>query len=71
MIEVGAYTLRAWQGDDTAFVFEACQDPDVARWTTVPRRTGPGDAAAFVQRPRPATARGVGRLVRHDPHGHR
>ena len=48
MIEAGPYTLRPWQGDDTTFVFEACQDPDVARWTTVPSPYRAADAAAFV-----------------------
>ena len=48
VIEAGAYTLRPWHGDDTAFVFDACQDPDVPRWTTVPSPYRGADAALFV-----------------------
>jgi RimJ/RimL family protein N-acetyltransferase len=59
MIEAGAFTLRPWRGDDTAFVFDACQDPDISRWTRVPKPYRPGDAAAFVRahaRPQPEPA---------------
>lgn len=59
MIEAGAFTLRPWQGDDTTFVFEACQDSDVARWTSVPQPYQPGHAADFVRvhaRPQPESS---------------
>ena len=36
MIEAGDLTLRPWQPADVAFVYDACQDPDIQRWTTVP-----------------------------------
>jgi RimJ/RimL family protein N-acetyltransferase len=32
------------------FVFEACQDPDIQRWTRVPRPYGALDAASFINR---------------------
>jgi RimJ/RimL family protein N-acetyltransferase len=49
-IEAGPFTLRPWVGADAAFVFDACQDADIQRWTTVPTPYRAGDAAAFVRR---------------------
>jgi RimJ/RimL family protein N-acetyltransferase len=31
--------LRRWRAEDADAVFDACQDPEVQRWTTVPHRT--------------------------------
>ena len=71
VIEGGAVTLRPWDRRDTAFVFDACQDPDIQRWThgadAVPRPRRRGVRRA----PRPAPARGRRRLLRHHPHRHR
>ena len=30
-------TLREWRESDTPAIVEACQDPEVARWTNVPK----------------------------------
>ena len=36
-ITVDELLLRPWQAGDAEAVFRACQDPDIQRWTTVPR----------------------------------
>lgn len=41
--------LRSWQEGDEAWVFEACQDPDIQRWLPIlPRPYTRDDARAFV-----------------------
>jgi RimJ/RimL family protein N-acetyltransferase len=41
-------TLRPWRDSDQPDIVEACQDPEIQRWTTVPRPYTPDDAAFFV-----------------------
>ena len=50
MIENGIVTLRPWERADAVFVFETCQDPDIQRWTRVPRPYTALDAATFIDR---------------------
>jgi RimJ/RimL family protein N-acetyltransferase len=50
VIEAGPFTLRPWQPDDTSWLYRACQDPEIQRWTTVPSPYTAGDAATFVRR---------------------
>ena len=40
--------LRPWRPDDADAVHRACQDPDIQRWTTVPRPYLREDADTFV-----------------------
>ncbi|WP_405094542.1 GNAT family N-acetyltransferase [Micromonospora sp. NBC_01412] len=40
--------LRPWQATDSDVVHRACQDPDIQRWTTVPRPYLPEHAREFV-----------------------
>ncbi|MBM7492633.1 RimJ/RimL family protein N-acetyltransferase [Micromonospora luteifusca] len=40
--------LRPWRGTDADAVHRACQDPDIQRWTTVPRPYRPEHALGFV-----------------------
>jgi RimJ/RimL family protein N-acetyltransferase len=40
--------LRPWRAADADAVYRACQDPDIQRWTTVPRPYLPEHALAFV-----------------------
>ncbi|MEV0157039.1 GNAT family N-acetyltransferase [Micromonospora sp. NPDC050686] len=40
--------LRPWRPTDAADVHRACQDPDIQRWTTVPRPYLPEHASGFV-----------------------
>lgn len=49
-IEAGPLTLRPWQPDDTSWLYHACQDAEIQRWTRVPSPYTAGDAAAFVRR---------------------
>ena len=41
-------TIRPWHSDDAAWVFDACQDPDIQRWTRVPAPYALSDAQGFV-----------------------
>jgi RimJ/RimL family protein N-acetyltransferase len=50
MIEHEGLTLRPWVPDDASWVYWACQDPEIQRWTTVPAPYTALDAAAFVRR---------------------
>jgi len=47
-ISAGALHLRAHGPGDIRAVFEACQDPDIQRWTTVPSPYSEDDARKFV-----------------------
>jgi RimJ/RimL family protein N-acetyltransferase len=40
--------LRPWRDDDLAAIVAACQDPEIARWTTVPSPYGEADARAYL-----------------------
>ena len=44
----GDLLLRQWRSMDVQAVFEACQDPDIQRWTQVPAPYSLQDAQAFV-----------------------
>jgi RimJ/RimL family protein N-acetyltransferase len=47
-IAAGAYQLRPWADYDAQEVYEACQDPDIQRFTTVPVPYSRADAEHFV-----------------------
>ena len=44
----GPTALRPWRDVDADAIVEACRDPDVVRWTSVPEGYGPSDARAFL-----------------------
>lgn len=46
--------LRPWRATDADAVHRACQDPDIQRWTTVPRPYLPEHAHGFVTETAPA-----------------
>lgn len=48
VIDAGPLTLRPWGPADVAFVFDACQDPEIARWTTLPHPFTARDAVEVV-----------------------
>jgi RimJ/RimL family protein N-acetyltransferase len=50
VIEGGIVTLRPWERSDAVFVYEACQDADIRRWTRVPSPYTALDAATFIDR---------------------
>ncbi|ATL28188.1 hypothetical protein KY5_3170 [Streptomyces formicae] len=43
-------SLRTFTPADTGEVYEACQDPDIQRWTTIPSPYARADADGFVNR---------------------
>ncbi|WP_163547582.1 GNAT family N-acetyltransferase [Candidatus Frankia nodulisporulans] len=48
-ITAGRLHLRPWQPYDIDAVYEACQDPQIARWTRLPRPYRRADAESFVR----------------------
>ncbi|WP_166509672.1 GNAT family N-acetyltransferase [Blastococcus sp. TF02-8] len=51
----GRVRLRPWRAEDVPAVLDACQDPEIQRWTQVPVPYGPADAEAFVSVVAPRT----------------
>jgi RimJ/RimL family protein N-acetyltransferase len=48
IIEEGPFTLRLPRAEDVSWVFHACQDEDIQRFTMVPTPYRPSDAVAWV-----------------------
>ena len=48
-IAAGGLTLRPWERADVAFVYYACQDVEVQRWTPLPRPYTAGDAVRLLE----------------------
>ena len=46
----GPTALRPWRDTDLHWVVEACQDPEIPRWTSVPSPYGESDARSFLLR---------------------
>jgi RimJ/RimL family protein N-acetyltransferase len=44
----GVVSLRAWTSEDVAWIVEACQDPEIPRWTFVPSPYTEQDGRAFI-----------------------
>jgi RimJ/RimL family protein N-acetyltransferase len=44
----GLIALRGFESSDVPALVEACQDPEIARWTLVPSPYGEDDARAYV-----------------------
>lgn len=49
IIEAGPYTLRRPDPTDIPWIFTACQDPELGRWTQIPQPYRPEHAVAFVE----------------------
>jgi RimJ/RimL family protein N-acetyltransferase len=49
IIETGAYTLRPPDPADIPWIFNACQDPEIGRWTEIPQPYLAEHAVAFVE----------------------
>ncbi|HEV8404113.1 MAG TPA: GNAT family protein [Candidatus Limnocylindrales bacterium] len=45
---VDELALRPWRETDAPALFAACQDPEIARWVTIPQPYGQADADAFI-----------------------
>lgn len=78
----GLVTLRPWRPTDVQAVYEACQDPDIARFIPIPQPYTPEDGAWFVAHAAeesatgpsahfaivdPSTDRLLGSISRHGP----
>ena len=48
VLEAGPYTLRPPEPPDVSWIYDACQDPDIQRWTRVPRPYAAADAVSFL-----------------------
>jgi RimJ/RimL family protein N-acetyltransferase len=46
----GVIALRAWTPADVPAIVEACQDPEIPRWTLVPSPYGEAEARGFLRR---------------------
>lgn len=46
----GVVAVRPWRPSDADAVVAACQDPEIARWTTVPSPYGRAEAETFLAR---------------------
>ncbi|MGI8572829.1 MAG: GNAT family N-acetyltransferase [Solirubrobacteraceae bacterium] len=44
----GSTALRPWREGDIPAIVEACQDPEIPRWTRVPHDYGESDARAYM-----------------------
>ena len=47
-ISGGAVTLRPWEPADVSFVYDACQDAEIRRWTNLPSPFRASDAIALL-----------------------
>ena len=47
-LEVDELRLRPWRAADAPALSEACQDPEIARWVTIPQPYRAADADAFI-----------------------
>ncbi len=47
-IAAGSITLRPWEPSDVSFVYDACQDPEIQRWTNLPSPFTASDAIALL-----------------------
>lgn len=54
----GVVSLRAWVPDDVDWITQACQDPEIPRWTPAPRPYTETHARAFVAAAADALASG-------------
>src|SRR6187401_2275248 len=77
--------LRPWRLSDAPAVLAVCQDPEIARWVTIPQPFQPADADAFIENAlamwrdgtgapfaivEAATDRLLGAVTRFGPEGH-
>ena len=49
ILTIDELILRPWQPADAPSVLAVCQDPEIARWVTIPQPFGPADADAFIE----------------------
>jgi RimJ/RimL family protein N-acetyltransferase len=59
-IDLGGVELRAWRDADAPALVEACQDPEIARWVSIPQPYTLADAEAFIAESRSMWLAGSG-----------
>jgi len=84
-LAIDELTLRPWRPADAPELLAMCQDPEIARWVTIPQPFLPEDADAFIERAQAmwrdgtgapfaiveaATDRLLGAVTRFGPDGH-
>ncbi len=84
-IDLGDILLRPWRDTDADALVEACQDPEIARWVSIPVPFTHADAVAFIEEARsmwragtgapfaivePGTDALLGAVTRFGPDGH-
>ena len=58
LIEAGT-ALRPWRDDDLEALVQACQDPEISRWTSVPQPYGEADARIYLRQRRESVDAGT------------
>ena len=48
-LTIDELVLRPWRPADAPELFAVCQDPEIARWVTIPQPFTPADADAFIE----------------------
>ena len=48
ILDLGDIVLRPWRDTDVSALVAACQDPEIARWVSIPVPYEPADARAFI-----------------------
>ena len=84
-LTIDELVLRPWRPADVPAVLAVCQDPEIARWVTIPQPFTPADADAFIETAMTmwryatgapfaivdaATDRLLGAVTRFGPEGH-
>ncbi len=59
-LTIDELVLRPWRESDVPALFAACQDPDIARWVTIPQPYREADADAFIEMARAMWRDGTG-----------
>ena len=59
-LSIDELALRPWRDTDAPALLTACQDPEIARWVTIPQPYGPADADAFIASSRTMWRNGTG-----------
>ena len=85
ILAIDELVLRPWRREDAPAVLAACQDPEIARWVTIPQPFLPADADALIDSAlamrrdgtgaafavvEAATGRLLGAVTRFGPDGH-
>jgi RimJ/RimL family protein N-acetyltransferase len=85
ILSIDELVLRPWRSSDSPEVLTICQDPEIARWVTIPQPFRPADAEAFIESAQgmwlngtgapfaivdAATDRLLGAVTRFGPEGH-